>query len=131
MRRQSASARFGRRAPCEEQYDRALPPGSRLEKTRRVCRGRPPMSAAPLAATAEGDHVALAISGAWTVERAAELERLIERTSRRHARARSVDIDLSGLDRLDTFGAWLIARPKRSCVIRGAAGHLPGPPQPD
>jgi phospholipid/cholesterol/gamma-HCH transport system permease protein len=84
------------------------------------------MSAAPLAATAEGDHVALAISGAWTVERAAELERLIERTSRRHARARSVDIDLSGLDRLDTFGAWLIERLKRSFVIRGAAANVTG-----
>jgi phospholipid/cholesterol/gamma-HCH transport system permease protein len=84
------------------------------------------MSAAPLAATAQGDHVALAISGAWTVERAAELERLIERTSRRHARARSVDIDLSGLDRLDTFGAWLIERLKRSFVIRGAAANISG-----
>jgi phospholipid/cholesterol/gamma-HCH transport system permease protein len=84
------------------------------------------MSAAPLTATAEGDHVALAISGAWTVERAAELERLIERASRRHARARSVDIDLSGLDRLDTFGAWLIERLKRSFVIRGAAANVTG-----
>jgi phospholipid/cholesterol/gamma-HCH transport system permease protein len=84
------------------------------------------MSAAPLAATADGDHVALAISGAWTVERAAELERLIERASRRHARARSVDIDLSGLDRLDTFGAWLIERLKRSFVSRGAAANVTG-----
>ena len=40
------------------------------------------MSAASLAAAAEGDHVALLASGAWTVERAAELERLIEDASR-------------------------------------------------
>jgi phospholipid/cholesterol/gamma-HCH transport system permease protein len=84
------------------------------------------MSAASLAAAAEGDHVALMVSGTWTVERAAELERLIERASRRHARARSVAIDLSGLERLDTFGAWLIERLKRSFVTRGTAASITG-----
>ena len=84
------------------------------------------MNAASLAAAAEGDHVALAVSGAWTVERAAELERLIEDASRRHAGARSIDIDLKGLDRLDTFGAWLIERLKRSFVTRGSAARITG-----
>ena len=68
------------------------------------------MSGASLAAAAKGDHVALVASGPWTVERAAELERLIEDASRRHAGARSIDINLAGLERLDTFGAWLIER---------------------
>jgi phospholipid/cholesterol/gamma-HCH transport system permease protein len=84
------------------------------------------MSAAALAAAAEGDHVALVASGAWTVERAAELERLIEEASRRHAGARSIDIDLAGLERLDTFGAWLIERLKRSFVTRGSAARITG-----
>ena len=84
------------------------------------------MSAASLAAAAEGDHVALVASGTWTVERAAELERLIEDASRRHASARSIDIDLAGLERLDTFGAWLIERLKRSFVTRGSAARITG-----
>ena len=84
------------------------------------------MSAASLAAAAEGDHVALLASGAWTVERAAELERLIEDASRRHAGARSIDIDLAGLERLDTFGAWLIERLKRSFLKRGSAARIIG-----
>ncbi len=68
----------------------------------------------------------LTISGAWTVERAAELERVIERATRRHARARSVDINLAGLERLDTFGAWLIERLKRSFVTRGMTASITG-----
>src|SRR5262249_59239541 len=80
-----------------------------------------------LAAAAEGDHVALVASGAWTVERAAELERLIEDARRRHAGARSIDIDLAGLERLDTFGAWLIERLMRSFVSRGSAPPITRP----
>ena len=126
MRRQSASARFVRRAPCEEQYDRAFLAGSRLALRRRAFTGSDAMSAASLAAAAEGDHVALLASGAWTVERAAELERLIEDASRQHAGARSIDIDLAGLERLDTFGAWLIERLKRSFLRRGSAARITG-----
>ena len=115
-----------RRAPCEEQYDRAFPAGSRLAPSRRASARRLAMNAASLAAAAEGDHVALAVSGAWTVERAAELERLIEDATRRHAGARSIDIDLAGLEQLDTFGAWLIERLKRSFVTRGSAARITG-----
>ena len=93
---------------------------------RRAFTGSDAMSAASLAAAAEGDHVALLASGAWTVERAAELERLIEDASRQHAGARSIDIDLAGLERLDTFGAWLIERLKRSFLRRGSAARITG-----
>ena len=84
------------------------------------------MSGASLAAAAKGDHVALLAASAWTVERAAELERLIEDASRRHAGARSIDIDLTGLERLDTFGAWLIERLTRSFAKRGSAARITG-----
>ena len=84
------------------------------------------MSGASLAAAAKGDHVALLAAGAWTVERAAELERLIEDASRRHAGARSIDIDLTGLERLDTFSAWLIERLTRSFAKRGSAARITG-----
>ena len=84
------------------------------------------MSGASLAAAAKGDHAALLAAGAWTVERAAELERLIEDASRRHAGARSIDIDLTGLERLDTFSAWLIERLTRSFAKRGSAARITG-----
>jgi phospholipid/cholesterol/gamma-HCH transport system permease protein len=63
------------------------------------------MNAASLTVTADGKHLALKASGAWTAEHAAELERIIDDATRRHEPARSVDIDLARLERLDTFGA--------------------------
>ena len=68
------------------------------------------MSARWLTVTSQGQHLALAASGAWTAEHAAELERIIDDAARRHGKVRSVDIDLARLERLDTFGAWLIER---------------------
>ncbi|MGO9397040.1 MAG: MlaE family lipid ABC transporter permease subunit [Xanthobacteraceae bacterium] len=84
------------------------------------------MSAVSLTATAKGDHVALAASGSWTAERAAELERVIEEASRRHAGARRVDINLARIERLDTFGAWLIERLQRTFATRGSAARITG-----
>ncbi len=84
------------------------------------------MSTVSLSVTAEGNHLALAASGAWTAENAAELERIIDNTARRHEHARSVDIDLARLERLDTFGAWLIERLKRTFVVRGSTARIIG-----
>ena len=70
--------------------------------------------------------MALAATGAWTVERAAELERLIETRAAAHAGARSIDIDLARLERLDTFGAWLMERLTRSFARRGSAARITG-----
>src|SRR5262249_42722752 len=99
--------------------------GSRLARGRRAFAGQDTMSAASLAA-AEGDHVALVASGAWTVERAAELERLIEDARRRHAGDRSIDLDPARQERRETFGALLIERLKRSFVSRGSAARITG-----
>jgi phospholipid/cholesterol/gamma-HCH transport system permease protein len=74
----------------------------------------------------DGTHLALAAAGAWTAERAAELEKIIDATVRRHVGARSVDIDLAELERLDTFGAWLIERLTRAFVVRGSAARITG-----
>jgi phospholipid/cholesterol/gamma-HCH transport system permease protein len=84
------------------------------------------MSAVSLTAKAEGAHLALAAAGAWTAERAAELEKIIDGTVRRHAGARSVDIDLAALERLDTFGAWLIERLTRAFIVRGSTARITG-----
>ena len=70
--------------------------------------------------------MALAATGAWTAERAAELEKSIDETAQRYAHARNVDIDLAKLERLDTFGAWLIERLKRAFTARGSTARIVG-----
>ncbi len=69
-------------------------------------------------------HVSLAVTGAWTAERAAELEQFVDTAAERCESAGSIDIDLQKLERLDTFGAWLIERLKRALAARGAAAHV-------
>ena len=64
--------------------------------------------------------MALAATGAWTAERAAELEKIVDDAAAATRRARSVDIDLEKLERLDTFGAWLIERLKRALTAQGS-----------
>jgi phospholipid/cholesterol/gamma-HCH transport system permease protein len=84
------------------------------------------MSAVSLTATGDGERLALVATGSWTAERASELEKIIDEAARRHAGARTIDIDLARLERLDTFGAWLIERLKRALIQRGAAARLTG-----
>ena len=87
---------------------------------------RQTLNAVSLVATARGEHLALIATGAWTVEQAAELERLIDETARRYAEARGVDIDLGSLERLDSFGAWLVERLKRTFTQRGSTARIVG-----
>jgi phospholipid/cholesterol/gamma-HCH transport system permease protein len=84
------------------------------------------LSAVSLIATTDGERLALAATGAWTSERAAELEKLIDETTQRYEDARNVDIDLARLERLDTFGAWLIERLKRAFTVRGSTARIVG-----
>ena len=84
------------------------------------------MSAASLDAIADGTNVALTATGAWTVECAAELERIVEATARRYQAARSIDINLAKLERLDTFGAWLLERLNRTLTAAGATARIVG-----
>ncbi|MGD0025378.1 MAG: ABC transporter permease [Xanthobacteraceae bacterium] len=68
--------------------------------------------------------MALAATGAWTAERAAELEKIVDAAAGRYEDARSVDIDLEKLERLDTFGAWLIERLKRALTAQGSTTRI-------
>nr|WP_249122956.1 MULTISPECIES: ABC transporter permease [unclassified Bradyrhizobium] len=61
-----------------------------------------------------GGAVALQASGTWTAQHAQVLERLIEAAERAGASGAAVLIDVSQVARLDTFGAWLIERLRRS-----------------
>ncbi len=82
------------------------------------------MSDTLLIGSVEGERVALCAAGAWTAERAAEIEKLVEDAAGRYEHARSIDIDLKGLERLDTFGAWLIERLKRTLTAQGSTTRI-------
>jgi phospholipid/cholesterol/gamma-HCH transport system permease protein len=77
-----------------------------------------------LTATVKGERLGLAATGAWTAERATELEKVVDDAAARYGTARSIDIDLSRLERLDSFGAWLIERLNRTFVARGSATRI-------
>ena len=68
---------------------------------------------------AEGDRLELAGAGAWTAQHAPALEALIEAHTRGHDAIRRVTIDMARVERLDTFGAWLLERLARGWKARG------------
>jgi phospholipid/cholesterol/gamma-HCH transport system permease protein len=83
-----------------------------------------------LRSTLSGDWLQLAGSGSWTADVAAKLEPLIQTAEATRARARAVLIDMSRVERLDTYGAWLLERMLRAfrtagCQIRvrGLSDH--------
>jgi phospholipid/cholesterol/gamma-HCH transport system permease protein len=72
----------------------------------------------------QGERLALAASGTWTADYADSLERMVEAESSKPAR--SVALDLAKVERLDTFGAWLMERLLRSFSARGCETSLVG-----
>jgi phospholipid/cholesterol/gamma-HCH transport system permease protein len=79
-----------------------------------------------LTATMSGERLDVAVTGAWTSEHASELEKIVDDTGRRYEAARSIDIDLGRLERLDTFGAWLLERLNRAFTARGSTTRMVG-----
>ncbi|HEY6830963.1 MAG TPA: ABC transporter permease [Pseudolabrys sp.] len=67
----------------------------------------------------DGDQLTLAGTGAWTAQNARRLEALIDRATRGREPIKRVAIDMSKVDRLDTFGAWLLERLVRAFSTRG------------
>jgi phospholipid/cholesterol/gamma-HCH transport system permease protein len=84
------------------------------------------MADALLIVTTEGETLRLAAAGAWTSTNAQPLEREIDSAASRHAAARRVAIDMGAVERLDTFGAWLLERLVRAFTSRGAATEIVG-----
>ncbi len=84
------------------------------------------MSDVLLEGITEGERLRLAGGGAWTAVQARRLEVLIDKHLRSRAPIKRVDIDLSRLERLDTYGALLIERLERDFAARGAATNLLG-----
>jgi phospholipid/cholesterol/gamma-HCH transport system permease protein len=75
---------------------------------------------------AEGEGLRLAAGGAWTAMNARLLETQIDRAARHNGGVKRVDIDMAGVDRLDTFGAWLLQRLVRDFSARGAKTNVTG-----
>ena len=84
------------------------------------------MADALLIDTTEGETLRLAAAGAWTSTNARPLEQEIDAAARRHAAVKQVAIDMGGVERLDTFGAWLLERLVRAFQSRGAATEILG-----
>jgi phospholipid/cholesterol/gamma-HCH transport system permease protein len=79
-----------------------------------------------LDSTAEGDQLRLAGSGAWIAQNARRLERQIEGAIRRKGKIARVAIDMGKVERLDTFGAWLLERLVRAFSTRGCETQVVG-----
>jgi phospholipid/cholesterol/gamma-HCH transport system permease protein len=81
----------------------------------RYCRDR--MAASVASGTAAGGNGPFRIRGALTITRAASLQREID------AEADPLTIDLSGVERMDTVGAWLVYRAvrERRAKVTGAS----------
>ena len=86
------------------------------------------MAAGTLLAQARGNGVSLFASGAWTAEYARTLEPLVEATVGAKTAARSIAIDVAQIERIDTYGAWLIERTLRTWRSRGVETRLYGLP---
>ncbi len=79
-----------------------------------------------LEGSADGDRLRLAGSGAWIAQNARRLEAEINSAARRYQSAKHVDIDMAAVERLDTFGAWLLERLRRGFIADGADATVSG-----
>ncbi len=75
---------------------------------------RTPNSSPILEQTRLGTSLALRASGQWTIHHALDLEGLIDAAEKLNCTTATVVIDVSQVAKLDTFGAWLIERLRRS-----------------
>ena len=84
------------------------------------------MSAMLLEGTTDGERLKLAGGGAWTARNARDLEALIDGVTRQRGNITRVDIDMTAVERLDTFGAWLLERLVRAFTARGCNTKVVG-----
>jgi len=84
------------------------------------------MAEALLIDTADGDSLRIAAAGAWTSQNAQVLEQQIATAAFQHGAAKRVAIDMGAVERLDTFGAWLLQKLVRSFDTRGCATEITG-----
>jgi phospholipid/cholesterol/gamma-HCH transport system permease protein len=74
----------------------------------------------------DGERLKIAAAGAWIAENARNLETLIDGETLREGVITRVDIDMGRVERLDTFGAWLLERLVRAFSARGCETKISG-----
>jgi len=84
------------------------------------------VTAGTLISGQRGDGLALAATGSWTAEHARTLEPLVDAVTREKASIRSVAIDVARIERLDTYGAWLLERALRTWSGQGCETRIVG-----
>jgi phospholipid/cholesterol/gamma-HCH transport system permease protein len=82
-----------------------------------------------LRGSVEGDRFRLAAEGPWTAVHAHTLEPLVDTATRERPEVRSVSLDIGRVERLDTFGAWLVERLLRAWREGGREASLVGVPE--
>lgn len=85
------------------------------------------MSVAPsVAREVSGDRLVLSLAGDWTVANSAELEAKAGSLVEPRPKASGAVLDLSGVDRLDTAGAWVIDRARAELTDAGIKASYSG-----
>jgi phospholipid/cholesterol/gamma-HCH transport system permease protein len=75
---------------------------------------------------ARGNGVALCAAGSWTAGFAAVLEQIVGDAEKLTGSRPDIFIDVSRVSKLDTFGAWLIERLRRSLTQGGVEADIAG-----
>src|SRR6266567_1218511 len=75
---------------------------------------------------ARGNALALCATGSWTARFAPMLERLVTDAEKLGGTRPNIFIDVSQVSKLDTFGAWLIERLRRSLTQGGIEAQIAG-----
>ena len=86
------------------------------------------MTAGSLLSETRGDSLSLSAAGVWTAEYARSLEPLVDAATRAKGATRFLAIDVAQVERIDTYGAWLIERTLRSWNGEGFDARLTGLP---
>src|SRR5580698_5013867 len=75
---------------------------------------------------AKGNGLALCAAGPWIARFAPELEQIVSDAERLTGSRPNIFIDVSQVSKLDTFGAWLIERLRRSLTVGGVEAKIAG-----
>ena len=78
-----------------------------------------------LSGQTRGDWIELSAAGSWTAEYASAIEPQVDAATRT-VTARSIAINITRIDYLDTYGAWLIERTLRNWTNQGREARLVG-----
>jgi phospholipid/cholesterol/gamma-HCH transport system permease protein len=76
------------------------------------------------------DAAQVRAAGAWLIGEAGHLSRLLGRLPAHLRGVRSITLDLTAVERLDTTGAWLLARTERALLTAGIAVSTKPPTAP-